>query len=791
MRSTSPSAELTGTGGFGPTVWLVVAPSRSHTPAPLAPCPTAAPRLKPRHAARALVVLIVLVAAAQVVFYFCRTVDDMFISLRFAERLVAGQGLTFNDGQRVEGFSNPLWVLLQAALIGVGVDGVIATKALALASYGLLFWGLYRVGRDVVGLSQPLALVALLLTAASSYIASWAMWGLETPLFLALLAWFLVALHRRTRSPTGRATVALTAATVAFVTTRPEAPLYVLAAGATVLFVGAGAPAPPGPAGVRGRFRALLPAVVATAVLVAALLLWRHAYYGRWLPQTYYAKHGVGFDPARLAPLVAEGASPLEIVYLVGATALAGVLAVRARLAAFLAVVLADLCFVASVAIDWMPNQRHFLPLIALAPFPWLWLVASLARRARAVVPAVALALIAGLLAGQAWDAFAVDARFSIYDFRSHGYGQTWVRTKAASAWADAIDGLRRTPPAHVAAMNVDSLGMIDQLFRILEASATPEHESWYVGRDIGRVGYYSPVQVFETAGLFTPALTASDGWRRERRVDDALVDAAFAAHPIATDLLDGWSAAVARRRDLLAGYEVLVGDQRSPVALRPKKVERPSAAELLARYDRVVRAFRTPFYQATLYGESVGAAVEKRATWIRPQLVANAKEAAAVPPVGLVPTAPVALLGGGVRLHGCRAEPPPAGPAPRSAGGDAAPVAVTIACYWEAARALTQDWRVFVHFVDAAGGLRAFGDHEPCVGLRSTSTWLPGRVVRDAVVVELPPELRAVALSVRVGLFQGARRAPAAPGPAVDSDGRIIGPTVTVGGSPTSSWHE
>ena len=37
--------------------------------------------------------------------------DDAFISLRYARRLLDGHGLTWTDGQPVEGYSNLLWVL--------------------------------------------------------------------------------------------------------------------------------------------------------------------------------------------------------------------------------------------------------------------------------------------------------------------------------------------------------------------------------------------------------------------------------------------------------------------------------------------------------------------------------------------------------------------------------------------------------------------------------------------------------------------------------------------------------
>ena len=45
--------------------------------------------------------------------------DDAFISFRYARNLLEGHGLVFNPGERVEGYSNFLWVLELAALWGV------------------------------------------------------------------------------------------------------------------------------------------------------------------------------------------------------------------------------------------------------------------------------------------------------------------------------------------------------------------------------------------------------------------------------------------------------------------------------------------------------------------------------------------------------------------------------------------------------------------------------------------------------------------------------------------------
>ena len=47
--------------------------------------------------------------------YYPYVPDDAFISLRYARRLIQGLGLTFTEGERVEGYSNLLWVLAVSA----------------------------------------------------------------------------------------------------------------------------------------------------------------------------------------------------------------------------------------------------------------------------------------------------------------------------------------------------------------------------------------------------------------------------------------------------------------------------------------------------------------------------------------------------------------------------------------------------------------------------------------------------------------------------------------------------
>ncbi|MCH9647085.1 MAG: hypothetical protein K0U98_02535 [Deltaproteobacteria bacterium] len=81
-----------------------------------------------------------------------QTVDDFFITFRYAQNLLAGEGFVFNPGERVFGTTAPGWGL--ALALGSGLSRipipVLATIGAAVSllgiTTGLLFWG-WRSGR--------------------------------------------------------------------------------------------------------------------------------------------------------------------------------------------------------------------------------------------------------------------------------------------------------------------------------------------------------------------------------------------------------------------------------------------------------------------------------------------------------------------------------------------------------------------------------------------------------------------------------------------------------------------
>src|SRR5262249_41619212 len=64
--------------------------------------------------------------------------DDSFIVLRYAQNLLHGQGLVYNPGERVEGYTDLLWVLMVAGSGALGVRLETAAIALGEVSYAAL-----------------------------------------------------------------------------------------------------------------------------------------------------------------------------------------------------------------------------------------------------------------------------------------------------------------------------------------------------------------------------------------------------------------------------------------------------------------------------------------------------------------------------------------------------------------------------------------------------------------------------------------------------------------------------
>lgn len=314
-------------------------------------------------------VVAALVLAALELHFVNLTFDDAFISFRYADNLAAGRGLVFNPGERVEGYSNPLWTVLLAAPMGLGIGRwelgpLVLAKCVGAVLSVCTLW----VVRGIVARrGAASAWMALMYCAAVAPNALWSVGALETPL-LALLLVLAVRSYLEHELDDRRAD-RLSPSSFWFLLaalTRPEPVVLFVVAWAIRLWRSARART----LGWREQSRFALPFVIP----YGAFLAWRLAYYGSLLPNTYYAKRYLDpFAFIRGAQYLAGAASDLRLDVL-AAFAILALLVSRAssrRLGFLTAIVAAHLGAAYYEGGDWMPGYRLVAPLV---PVLALWL---------------------------------------------------------------------------------------------------------------------------------------------------------------------------------------------------------------------------------------------------------------------------------------------------------------------------------------------------------------------------------------------------------------------------------
>jgi hypothetical protein len=355
---------------------------------PLAPAPRPlAARVLP---ALALVVLIV--GAVRV---WPRTVDDAWITFRYARHVAEGLGPVWNPGERVEGYSSPSWTVLSAAGLAAGIDPVPLSKLCGLlVSVGLVLWLWRDLGRAGVPESSR-GMLALLL-GSSLVLAIWSVAGMETNAYALLAFGGLTFLARAPTTPGALGASSLLAAAAL---TRPEG-LAFWCCGAAVVALG----------GANERMRRIA-AYLGPGLVLVAHEFWRLSYYGASFPNTYYAKTGggaalwkqgltglLGFatDPAH-APWLAAAALGALVGFARGGLD-------RRRAVVFGGAVLLHLLYVMSVGDDGLRVHRFYVPILA----PLAALVAPLVSgRARRFQWGFGIAAIALAAAFSQWELHA------------------------------------------------------------------------------------------------------------------------------------------------------------------------------------------------------------------------------------------------------------------------------------------------------------------------------------------------------------------------------------------------
>lgn len=339
----------------------------------------------PRDPAHLVAYLMVVVAGYMLVDYALsiRLIqDDVYITLEYVKHFLEGEGLVFNPGERVEGYTNFLWLLLLSGLGAAGVDLESATQHLSLifgvatlAATFLLAYsaklsgeGLPEARRASFAQSAPLfaavAPVFLLFNGGYHY---WTISGMETTFFAFLTTVGAVAVlaEKDASRPNYWFAGALALAALA----RPDgwlafAVLYAFRLARRV-FDSDESPL----AALLAQLKAS-PRLIELAVFLAPNGLYeifRLAYFGHPLPNTFYAK--TGFSSVYLATGFDYLTSFLGKYMLFGALALAPALLAlkrkwRTPVAFLYWYLFVYTLYVVSIGGDVLSHHRFFVPLL-------------------------------------------------------------------------------------------------------------------------------------------------------------------------------------------------------------------------------------------------------------------------------------------------------------------------------------------------------------------------------------------------------------------------------------------
>ena len=295
--------------------------------------------------------------------------DDAFIFFRYAENWAAGHGPVYNIGERVEGTTSFLWlVVLTLGKLG-GFDvvdvSVVLGHVFALATLLLVS----RSWRWLGAISPRTAAAATLFLGTCGVFTAWARSGMETTLHALLITATLIAyLHAKEHDHSARRAAAVGLLCTLASLSRPDALLVVAVLGVDAMLA--------------RRWRSVVVTGLVFLLTFGAYYAWRFQYFGYALPNTFYAK--VGMTQAQLLRglTYVSGAAIALLPFLVPLLALGrGGRRVDRHYLVLPTLLVVYTSYIVAVGGDVMPAHRFFTPVL-----PILCLLAAMSLR---LLPAI------------------------------------------------------------------------------------------------------------------------------------------------------------------------------------------------------------------------------------------------------------------------------------------------------------------------------------------------------------------------------------------------------------------
>ncbi len=277
--------------------------------------------------------------------------DDAYITYRYAIHWARGEGLVFNVGERTDAASSFSFTVILAFLYRIGLHDVAAVSTvIGIASTGLTAGIVFYASAGLARTWLAPAAMALLV-GYHGFLSGWAASGMETPFYTLAVTALIARLFFERKTDGWTASLACLVAL-----TRVEGVLLVGVWLLTLVLDSADD---------RRRRRLLVQGGLVLGA-IAALYVFKYAYYGTLLPHSFlFKRFASGYRPQPSAVL-AEWRENASFFLLSGAS---GLVVMRRR---SFAVWLAAFVLVSIVAIllgPWADHARysvHLLPTIAM-----------------------------------------------------------------------------------------------------------------------------------------------------------------------------------------------------------------------------------------------------------------------------------------------------------------------------------------------------------------------------------------------------------------------------------------
>lgn len=210
--------------------------------------------------------------------FFC-LLDDAMISMRYAKHFAAGDGLVWNIGEFIEGFTNLLWTLYMSLWHRLPIEPNMLSLPIQLTSLAVLLFAaiqIYRISSKTID-NTSLRLCATAFAVFYFPLVMWSLLGMEVGVITAVLMlcvkWALSALEHERFD----ANIYLLLGMLTLV--RFDTVIFLLAISLFLAWH---------QKHVAVKHIAML--VLMLVIFIGGQTLWRYDYYGEFFPNTYYLK---------------------------------------------------------------------------------------------------------------------------------------------------------------------------------------------------------------------------------------------------------------------------------------------------------------------------------------------------------------------------------------------------------------------------------------------------------------------------------------------------------------------